>query len=206
VYSHLKDAINEAKKVRIFPRLELKAWPASNPHKKPLHFAMVLCNEFQHIRMHNKATCTVDDMVAIAKASQSVREVHRAPDLTWAILICPELFAHLAQVFESVQNLGAFDPLRKTVRCRGGNLDCTDLTDCEATPAMPKPTTADTTSDPSPPSINSEKEKDLTTERKYTIPLCGDGDFSGSLQNGRRFWSLGRTPAFVFPIGSVGTA
>jgi hypothetical protein len=72
VYSHIKEVINEAKKVRIFPRLELNAWPASNPHKKSLHFGMVLCNEFQHIRMHNKATYTVDDMAAIAKASQSV--------------------------------------------------------------------------------------------------------------------------------------
>ena len=112
--------------------------------------------------------------------SPSLSEVHQAPDLTWVILTCPELFAHLAQVFERVQDLGAFDPLRKTVRCRGGNLDCTDPMDCEATPAMPKPTAADTTSDPSPQSINSEKEKGSTTERKYKIPLCGDGDFSGS--------------------------
>ncbi len=181
VYSHVKEVTDKTKKVRIFPHLEINAWPASNPHKRPLHFAMMLCNEFQHIRMHKRATFTVADMVAVAKASRSLREVHQAPDLTWALLVCPELFAHLAQAFESVQNLGAFDHSRKPVSCRGGNLDCTNLMeDCEGRLVAPKPTAPETSSDSSSPSIHPEKEKTSTTERKYNIPLCGDGDFSGS--------------------------
>ncbi len=181
VYSHIKEATDKAKKVRIFPHLELSAWPASNPHKKLLHFAMMLCNEFQHIRIHNRATFTVADMVAVAKASRSLRDVHQAPDLTWALIICPELFAHLAQAFEDVQNLGAFDHSEKTVRCRGGNLDCTNLMkDCEVRLVPAKATAPETTSSSSSPSIGPEKEKDSTAEKTYNIPLCGDGEFSGS--------------------------
>lgn len=68
VYHHMGKLTDLPEKQGIFPDFELKKWPAAIKNKEPLHFAMMLCNEFQHIRKNNKATFPVADMAAVAKA------------------------------------------------------------------------------------------------------------------------------------------
>ena len=179
VYCHVREAIGRSNKLRIFPPFELSTWPSSIVNRKPLHNAMLLCNEFQHIRTHHRATFTVSDMVAVAKASRSLRDVHKAPDLSWAFLICPELFTDFAQAFESLEDLSVFDDSKKTVRCKGGELDCTDLMKgCTAVQVSKNTTSATASSDSNSNSTSTDEKKDSTNI--YKIPLCGDGHFSGS--------------------------
>ncbi|KAK4450135.1 hypothetical protein QBC34DRAFT_325009 [Podospora aff. communis PSN243] len=162
VYKHAEELTDKDHKIWIFPAFDLSAWNrvASSHRSETLHFAMMLCNEFQYIRKHNRATYTVGDMVAVAKASRSLRNLHQAPDLTWALLICPDLFNDLAHAFEAMTDLSAFnDSLSKPVRCQGGELDCAELMErCAVSDAL----------DEKPAS------------KSYKTPLCGDGEYSGS--------------------------
>lgn len=136
---------------------------------------MMLCNEFQHIRKNNKATFTVADMAAVAKASKSLQRVHDAPDLAWALIVCPALLADLAEAFEGVEDLNVFNDPKTTIRCQGEKLDCTSLIrECK----LWKPSSA-ATSTSATSSIAPETEPD-PVECIYETPLCKDGEFTAS--------------------------
>lgn len=157
IYQHVADTTNKDK-ARIFPTFELAAWPRSYQHRNELHHAMLLCNEFQYIRKHHRATFTVADMVVIAKASCSLRKkLSTPPDLSWAMLVCPQLFSDLAQAFEDLPHLDGLDTIK--ANCQGGILDCTELMRDSGSSANAKTAPGKTT---------------------YNIPLCSDGDFTGN--------------------------
>jgi hypothetical protein len=175
IYQHVKQLTDLSEKLRIFPNFELDGWPATIKNKEPLHYAMMLCNEFQYIRKHNRATFTVADMVAVAKASKSLRRVHDAPDLAWALIVCPALLSDLAEAFEVVEDLNVFNDPNTTIRCQGGKLNCTSLLrKCKVRkPSSPAISTSATSS------IIPETEPD-PVECIYETPLCKDGEFTAS--------------------------
>ncbi|KAM6530122.1 hypothetical protein FALCPG4_008245 [Fusarium falciforme] len=72
VYRVCKNSKNEE---TVFPKLKLEDWPKTCEHREYLHHTMVLCNSFQHIRLHGRAHFTIGDMVVIEKASRSLPKV-----------------------------------------------------------------------------------------------------------------------------------
>lgn len=174
VYQHVEDITELSNKTLIFPEFQLTDWPASHPNRAVLCSAMMLCNAFQRIRTHNRAMFTVRDMVAVAKASQSLRQVYSTPDLAWALLVCPKLCADLAEAFEDFQDPSLFGNSNTTVRCQGGRLDCTGLlTECGAQ----RRTTRRSSTSGSTTLIELPR---ADGEYVYDIPLCADGEFSAS--------------------------
>jgi len=144
-------------KSKLFQDLDLATWPTVHKHREELHHAMLLCNELQgHRKGTIKAQLTIGDMEVISRASYSLRKtLETAHDLSWAMLICRELFEDLADLFEDMRDL---DVLNCTVSCRGEVLDCTRLLG------------------PNEP----DDSGSVGRPRTYDVPLCADGDFSGA--------------------------
>jgi hypothetical protein len=103
-------------------------WPPHYKHAEELFFAVEVCNEFQSVMLASQGTqpfFTPEDMMAMAKASQSLRQIYQhLRDLSWAMLICPQLFNDLAEYFEHHLCL---DELDGTVICENELLDCTSI-------------------------------------------------------------------------------
>jgi hypothetical protein len=109
-----------------FPRLSIDDLP-DHPHRDAIYHAMLLCNECQF--MHSKSQAfqiTIDDTAILSKASEMLRKVVKAPaDLSWAMLVCPDLFTDLADMFEEPEWLKKC--LEQTVICKEEILDGTEL-------------------------------------------------------------------------------
>ncbi|KAJ8128846.1 hypothetical protein O1611_g4787 [Lasiodiplodia mahajangana] len=138
-----------------------------------LYHAMMLCNSFQNARTHSYADFTVDDMIAVAKASKLLRAT---PDLTWAMLISPDLFSDLARAFG---NPKGWDFLQATITCSGDVLDCTDLMKrCDiGRKKGAKYATVVSNADHSGPT---PAAPDPTAEvMAYDAPLCPKKDYDG---------------------------
>ncbi|KAI8664370.1 hypothetical protein NCS55_00945400 [Fusarium keratoplasticum] len=155
----------------VFPKLKLEDWLTTCQHREYLHHTMVLCNNFQHIRLYGRAHFTIGDMVVIGKASRSLPKV---ADLVWSMLISPDLCKDLDRAFnrsaEDFKAPGGWDFLNLKVTCSKGVLNCTELMrscgvsrDDEikyATPASTPPVKTD--------------------PMDYSVPMCSDGTFLGS--------------------------
>ncbi|KAL2270704.1 hypothetical protein VTJ83DRAFT_75 [Remersonia thermophila] len=106
----------------VFAEVGTNNWPSDIP-KETFCKAMLLCNELQ--KTFGRGHLSIDDMVVIAKASCALRQdMKKCTELSWAMLICPELFADLLKFFEQPLN---FDSLAKTVECKQDVLDCTEM-------------------------------------------------------------------------------
>ncbi|KAK1763630.1 hypothetical protein QBC33DRAFT_613519 [Phialemonium atrogriseum] len=172
VYRHINRACENPKNEEaVFPELQLKDWPTTCNDRECLHYTMVLCNNFQHIRLHGRAHFTIGDMVVIGKASRSLPKV---ADLVWSMLISPDLFNDLNRAFNrSIEEFKAprgWDFLDAEVSCSNGVLNCTDLMrSCGVSrdDDIKYATTAST-----PPA--------QTDPMDYTVPLCSNNTFQGS--------------------------
>ncbi|KAJ2970470.1 hypothetical protein NUW58_g9685 [Xylaria curta] len=150
-------------------------WPDRQKDDEMLHYVMMLCNKFQHIRTQSHGYFTVEDMIAVAKASKSLRS---ASDLTWAMLVSPDLFNDLARAFGDPKT---WDLLRATVTCRSHVLDCTDLMKrcgIARKKGAKYATMAGNTNGNG--TGTTPAAADSTTEiMNYEVPLCPDNKFSG---------------------------
>ncbi|KAI0895206.1 hypothetical protein F4806DRAFT_503188 [Annulohypoxylon nitens] len=107
IYHHVRYTVNEPERFQIFHSFEEGDWPSSTQHREILHQSMCLCNEFQHIRKHNRAVFTIADMVVIYKASELLfKIIEKETDLRWAMLACPELLYDLAEAFAGMWKYG----------------------------------------------------------------------------------------------------
>lgn len=129
---------------------EGKQWGENGIH---LFHAIDLCNQFQHIKMETRVMFTIEDMVIISKASNSLRRIVTEPgmDIIWAMIMSPDLFSFLVERFAKMD---VKDVLKATVEYRGEVLDCTDLTATLTNPGNPG--------------------------KKFPVPLMSDGKFSGA--------------------------
>lgn len=121
--------------------------------KLVLHHAMILCEEFQRIRVTGRAHFTINDMRILSAASASLRVLispknSSGKDLIWAMIMSPRLFADLARRFGGVE---VERVLGLTVESKDGCLDCTKLKDHN-------------------PDFNG----------KYSVPLLDNGEFTGT--------------------------
>ncbi|KAI1362039.1 hypothetical protein F5Y08DRAFT_313216 [Xylaria arbuscula] len=177
-YGHIEALCDDPDKENgIFPEdPDPKGWPDHRGKEKEdelLRHAMMLCNVFQNARTHSYAYFTVEDMLAVAKASGSLR---KSSDLTWAMLISPDLFRDLARAFGDPKG---WELLRATVTCRNNVLDFTDLMNqCHvgrkkgvkyATVAGNAHDTGTTPTVPGP----------TVEAMAYDAPLCPDKQFDG---------------------------
>ncbi|GAW20872.1 hypothetical protein ANO14919_103840 [Xylariales sp. No.14919] len=126
IYGHIEALCDDPEKENgIFPQTpDPRGWPdhlAREKEDELLCHAMMLCNVFQNVRTHSYAYFTVEDMLAVAKASRPLR---KSPDLTWAMLISPDLFRDLARAFGDPKG---WELLHATVTCSNNVLDFTDL-------------------------------------------------------------------------------
>lgn len=129
---------------------EGKQWGENGIH---LFHAVDLCNQFQHIKMESRVMFTIEDMVIISKASNSLRGIvtESGTDIIWAMIVSPDLFSFLVKRFAIMD---VQDVLKATVEYKGEVLDCTAL---GATPTnMGNPGT------------------------KFPVPLMSNGTFSGA--------------------------
>ncbi|KAI0446544.1 hypothetical protein F4803DRAFT_19308 [Xylaria telfairii] len=170
VYTHVEALCDDQEKEDgIFPNdPNPSEWPDWQKDDEILRHAMILCNKFQHVRTHSHAYFTVEDMVAVAKASQSLQ---KTPDLSWAMLVSPDLFNDLARAFGDPKK---WDLLRATVICRDHVLDCTDLMKRCGIGRKKGAKYATMADNPTPAITDSAAEI-----MDYEVPLCPDNQFSG---------------------------
>ncbi|KAK1836438.1 hypothetical protein QBC39DRAFT_247870 [Podospora conica] len=187
VYRHVMRVCDDVKNDEaVFPKLELEDWPKETTPKEKtpkekmpkeetphayLHYAMVLCNNFQSIRQHGSAHFTIGDMRLIRKASGYLP---KEADLVWAMLISPDLFRDLERAFnrtaEKFKAPGGWDFLAVDVECTGSVLDCTDL--MKSCGVSKDPDVKYATAASNPPAA--------TDPMDYKVPLCSDRTYKGS--------------------------
>lgn len=174
VYTHVEAVCDDPEKENgIFPKdSDLAEWPDPQEDDTLLRHAMRLCNNFQHVRTHTYAYYTVGDMIAVAKASRSLR---KTPDLTWAMLISPDLFGDLARAFGDPKN---WNLLQARVTCRSNILDCTTLMKrCGISRKKgAKYATVTSNTDDSSTTLTAADTDEIMD---YEVPLCPDRQFSG---------------------------
>ncbi|CAM6093481.1 unnamed protein product [Calypogeia fissa] len=87
---------------------------------KTLYYAMELCNNFQRSKKAERAYFTVEDMVIVSKAGESLRSIaEEVIDLTWAFIISPEFFK---EIFERFGRMTAEEVDTFVVTCEGERL------------------------------------------------------------------------------------
>lgn len=153
IWQHVTD--HSDKLDHIFPSAQLEnsqigeRWGAGEDGIQ-LYHAITLCNKLQYIKMESRVMFTIEDMVIIAKASDSLRGIVKEPgtDIIWAMIMSPKLFSYLVERFGKMDVL---DVLKTTVKCEKAILDCTSL---NATPQDP--------------------------DSVFPVPLMGDQQFSGT--------------------------
>ncbi|KAK4205524.1 hypothetical protein QBC40DRAFT_302794 [Triangularia verruculosa] len=171
VYRHVDQFCESPKNEEaLFPTLKLQDWPKTCQSRESLHYAVLLCNDFQHVRLYRHPHFTVEDMVVISKVSKALPKV---PDLVWCMLISPDLFKDLGRAFsrsiESLEVHGGWAFLDTEVSSSKGVLDCTDLMkSCGV--LRNEDTSNHATVHPTPTDTDS---------MYYTVPLCLDGRFRG---------------------------
>ncbi|KAL2268058.1 hypothetical protein VTJ83DRAFT_2904 [Remersonia thermophila] len=127
------------------------------PERARLYHAMLLCNEVHDI-LAKWATneFPINDMVVMAKASHEIRNNNKATELSWAMLISPELFTDMEELFE--KHISAHE-LDETVQCQGEVLDCTELLRGHLSPRG--------------------GDDASRTAHTYATPLCAEGKYTG---------------------------
>ncbi|KAJ4309603.1 hypothetical protein N0V84_011416 [Fusarium piperis] len=177
IYDHVRSELRN--RAHFFPGVAMASWQG-NPE---LYWGAELLNEMQRLRLTAQTTFSVEDMGILSHAVARVLsacDAARHVELVWAMIVCPDLFTHLAKFGRTATADEFTEFLRGSVRTGKERMDTSGLPHLSKNERQPGDDNDDNGEEDIDDNIssNTEAEDGRVQAGQYAVPLCLDGDYS----------------------------
>jgi hypothetical protein len=186
IYDHVRKELRNRK--QFFPGVSVAGWQG---HPE-LYWGAELLNEMQRLRLTAQTTFSVNDMGILSHAVARVSgacDAAKHAELVWAMIVCPNLFTHLAK-FCRTATAGEFKNfLGGSARTDKERMDTSGLPHLSKDEKGAGDDDNDYNGDEDNDGYAADPDDDILSDTeaegrrvragRYAVPLCVDGDYSG---------------------------